>query len=353
MINIMKNKIFKNSTIAVVAILVVLLPVLLGGNPYWISVLALAAINILMVSSLRMISLFDQISIGHVGFSLIGAYGSAVLMMKVGLPFWLTLFIGGIMAAIVALLLGYPFLKVKGIYFSILTLMMAETFRLVAYYWRGMTGGTQGLVGIPSPPPITLPIIGKMSFNTPVTYYYIAAVVVLVSLLILYLIERSHINFKWRAITDADELANSVGINVIGYKILNFTIACFFAGIAGALFASYQHNLSADTTSRFAMTASIYLIVWMVVGGRKNFLGAIVGTLLFTFIGEWARPMGNYKDMLTGVIAILVMLFMPFGIMGLPSQIKEWLKARKESRILKEIKAENDTNKAVPPLARS
>jgi branched-chain amino acid transport system permease protein len=300
-----------------VGVLALLMPMILAHNEYLVSVLILIILNVLMVSSLRTIALLREISLGHVGFSLIGAYGSALLMMKAGLSFWPALGASGLLSAAVALVLGYPFLRVKGIYFSILTLLTAETFRLVAFYWRGLTGGTMGLVGIPSPGPLTLPIAGTVSFDETGAYYYLALIVFAVCMGALYLIERSHLGFTWRAIRDGEELAQSVGINVIGYKIINFSIASFFAGIAGSLFAHYQRTLSADFTSRFGVVSSIYLVVYMVVGGQKRFLGPAIGTLVLTVISEWARPMKEYQPMIIGAIAIMVVLFMPGGLVGL------------------------------------
>lgn len=141
----------KAAGLMAVVLAVLLMPVILSHNEYFVSVLILITINILMVSSLRMISLLREISLGHVGFSLLGAYGSALLVMKGGIPFWPALGMAGLLSAAIALILGYPFLRVKGIYFSILTLLTAETFRLVAFYWQSLTGGSLGLVGIPSP----------------------------------------------------------------------------------------------------------------------------------------------------------------------------------------------------------
>ena len=102
---------------------------------------------------MRSVTLINEISLGHVGFAIIGAYSQALLVMKAGLPFWPALILSGLLAAVIALLLGHPFLKVKGIYFSILTLLTAETFRLVVYYWTSLTGGSLGLVGVPAPEP--------------------------------------------------------------------------------------------------------------------------------------------------------------------------------------------------------
>ncbi len=287
------------------------------------------AINILMVSSLRSVTLINEISLGQVGFAIIGAYTQATLMMKGGLSFWPSLILSALISAFVALLLAYPFLKVRGIYFSILTLLTAETFRLIAYYWTSLTGGSLGLTGVPGPGKQSVPFVGVVDFNKPGNYYYIAIGVVLIALLILYYVERAYINFQWRAIKDDNTLAGAVGINVIGYKMVNFVIAAFMAGLSGALFASYQHNLSPDTTSRFGVTMSIYLLVYMVVGGKDYFIGPLVGTFVLTLLAENTRSMQQYQPMITGAIAILVMIFMPMGLVGLPAQIRDWRRGRR------------------------
>ena len=310
-------------SIVVLVAIIITLPIALK-SVYWASVLIILGINILLVSSLRTIKLLGHISLGHVGFSLIGAYGSALLVMKLGLSFWIALFLGGLMAAVIALALAYPFLKVKGIYFVLLTLLTAETFRLTAWYWRSLTGGFWGLLQIPSPNPITIPGIGIITFDTVNSYYYLTVVIVALSLFVLYRLERSHLGFKWRVIQDTEVLAQSVGINVMWYKSLNFAIASFFAGIAGALFAHYQHGLSPDFTARFGVLMSIYLLVYMVVGGEAKFAGPIIGTAVLTIVSELARGLGEYQPMMIGAIAIFTVLLMPEGLIGLPNRVKLW-----------------------------
>lgn len=312
-----------------VAALVFALPKLLKGDPYWLTVLCLLAINTLLVSSLRSVTLINEISLGQVGFAVIGAYTHATLMMKAHLPFWPSLILSSLFSAVIALAVAYPFLKVRGIYFSILTLLTAETFRLVAYYWTPLTGGSLGLTGVPGPGKQPVPFLGEVDFDRPANYYYIAVGVVLIALLILYYLERAYISFQWRAIKDDNTLAGSVGINVIGYKTANFVIAAFMAGLSGALFASYQHNLSPDTTSRFGVTMSIYLLVYMVVGGKDYFVGPLVGTALLTLLAENTRSAQEYQPMITGAIAILVILFLPAGVVGLPQQLRDWWRVRR------------------------
>jgi len=308
-------------SIVVLAAIIITLPIALK-NVYWTSVLVILVINILLVSSLRTLKLVGHISLGHVGFSLIGAYGSALLAIKLGLSFWITLFLGGFMAAIVALALAYPFLKVKGMYFALLTLLTAETFRIVTWNWRSFTGGFWGLLKIPSPNPITIPGIGTITFDSVNSYYYLTVVIVALSLFVLYRLEHSHLGFKWRVIQDTEVLAQSVGINVTWHKILNFAIASFFAGIAGALFAHFQHGLSPDFSARFGVLMSIYLVVYMVVGGEAKFAGPIIGTVVLTIVAELGRGIGEFQPMLIGAIAIFAVLLMPEGLIGLPNRVK-------------------------------
>ncbi len=314
-----------------VVVIVFLMPQIVSGNRYWLTVFALLAINILLVSALRSVTLINEISLGHVGFAIIGAYSQALLMMKGGLPFWPALIVSGLLAATVATLLGHPFLKVRGIYFSILTLLTAETIRLVVYYWTSLTGGSLGLVGVPAPEPVTL--FGRLiDFKSIDNYYYIAVGVVIICLLILYHFERAYISFQWRAIRDDSTLAGAVGINVIGFKMINFSISAFMAGISGALFAAFQHNLSPDATSRFGVTMSIYLLVYMVVGGVSRFIGPLIGTTVLTLVAESTRSVAEYQPMVTGAIAIVVMIFLPMGLVGIPAQIKGWRDRRRVGR---------------------
>lgn len=311
-----KNKVIKIFSIAALAILLLLMPLFLN-NVYWVSILVIVGINVLLTSSLRTIMLLDNPSLGHVGYMLIGGYCSALLVMKVGIPFWAALVLAGLLSGFIALALGYPFLRLKGVYFAVITLMTAEVFRTIAWSWKSLTGGQQGLVRIPSPS-----FWGIVDLANVNNYYYVVLFIVMLSLLILYRLEHSPLGFKWRAIRDADILAMSVGMNVMWYKILNFAIASFFAGIAGALFAFYQHALSADAQARFGVLMSLHLMIYMVVGGQNKFAGPIIGASTMTILSELARPLEAYQPMLMGGIAVIIALFMPEGLISLPERIK-------------------------------
>jgi len=290
------------------------------SNIYWISVLTRILIDILLAVSLRAIFLVGEFSLGHVGFMCIGAYTSALLAMKTGLPISLTIPAGGLLAGLIALGLGYPFMRVKGIYFVILTVMTSESIRSLAENWEALTGGIKGLAGIPGAGSLYLPVIGKLDFGSFVGYYYVTLMIVIVSLLILYQTEKSRVGFTLIAIRENDKQTGSIGINVLKYKVLNFSVACFFAGIAGALLAHSEQTISAQAGSTFGVMTTMYLLIYMVVGGKSRFIGPIVGTIVLSLIMEFTRPMKEYQPMLIGLIAILVVMFFPNGLVSVPGK---------------------------------
>ena len=291
---------------------------------YWTSVMTNILIYVLMAVSLRTIYLVGEFSLGHVGFMCVGAYTSALLTMKVGLPFALTLPIGGLLAGLTALSLGYPFMRVKGIYFVILTVVTSESFRQLALNWRSLTGGPDGLIGFPGAGTLSVPAIGQVDFGGPNEYYYLALSVVCASLYILNRIEKSRLGFTWLAIRETDKMAGAVGINVLRYKVINFGVACFFAGIGGVLLAHSEQALSALEGASFGIMTTIYLLVYMVVGGKRRFEGPIVGAVVLSLVSEFTRPVEEYQPMIIGAIAIAVVMLLPDGLSIIPEKTGSW-----------------------------
>ncbi len=295
-------------------------------DEYWMSVVVFMTINIIVVAGIRNMWLVGNISLGQGGFSLVGAYCSGLLAMRLGMSFWVTLIIAGTLSAVIALALSYPFLKAKGVYFAVLTLAASETMRLVAWHWGSLTGGASGIRGIPAPSPISIPLLGTFDFSTLNDYYYLVLAIVWLTLFILYKMERSHLGFAWKCINDSDSLAHSLGVNVFVYKTITFVTASFFAGIAGALVAHLQGGLAADSGSRFNVATSIYFVACMVVGGDKYFAGPVVGALVLTVLSELGRPLGEYVPMLTGGVMIGIAIFFSGGIVDVFYRIKSRLR---------------------------
>lgn len=289
---------------------------------YWTSALTKVLIYVLMAVSLRTIFLVGEFSLGHVGFMCIGAYTSALMTIKTGLPFALTLPAGGLLAGLVALAIGYPFMRVKGIYFVILTVVTSESFRLLAFNWQDFTGGNHGLIGFPGAGVLSIPGFGQIDFGGFNEYYYLTLAVVCASLYTLYCLENSKLGFTWLAIRDTDKMAGAVGINVLRYKVINFSVACFFAGLGGGLLAHSEQALSPQASAAFGVMTTIYLLVYMVVGGKMRFEGPIVGAVVLSLISEFTRPVEEYQPMVIGAIAIAVVMLFPDGLVSIPEKIR-------------------------------
>jgi len=281
-------------------------------------------INILLASSIRTINLTGDISLGTSGFLLLGAYGSALLAMKVGLSVWLSMFLGVLMAAAAAFLLGFAITRTKGVYFSIMTLLVSEILRLTMWYWKDLSGGSQGLNDIPRPNPINIFGMITLTFESKISMYYLILVVVVLCLLALFRLERSF-GLPWMALKKSDVLSESIGINVFSYRHITFIIGCFFTGIAGALFAHYMGLLESSELGKFSMLSSIYIVIYMVVGGEGSFWGPALGAGILTIMPEIFRPLKEYQPIFFGLLVILIIFFMRRGMISLPYYLRLWL----------------------------
>jgi branched-chain amino acid transport system permease protein len=294
------------------------LPTLLNSE-YWTHVLVLSTIWVVMAVSLRCLSRVGQISMGSAGFLLAGAYTSALLVLKLGFNVWLSILLGGILAMVIAFGASFPFLRAKGVYFAILTVMLSEVLRMIAFYWSDLTGGYTGLADIPAPEPIWLPALGTISFESKANYYYLVLVIGMVCLLIMYRLERSWLGLMWSSINENDQLARSSGVDIKRHKQLLIMVTAFFMGIAGGFYAHYMGTLSpsGDPGSPFSFTASLYLIIFMMVGGEGYFAGPIIGAYLLTIVPELGRSLQQYIPLFMGAILLLVVFAFPQGIVGL------------------------------------
>jgi len=303
---------------AILTILLFLLP-LFVTKPYYLHIFIITLLYIIVVSSLRTIALSGQVSVAHAAFMGIGGYFSGVLSKELGLTPWLTIPLGGVAAMVVAVLIGYPFTRVRAIYFSMVSLLggiaIVNIIRM-AQKWTGAAG----LVGIPPLSPINIPGLVTITFlGQKVPYYYFVLTLTLVSLLVLYRVEHSRIGMTWKAISQSYLVASSVGINEAGSRVLALAIGCFFAGIAGAGYAHYNLVLTPGT---FGFLPSIFLVMYMLVGGRDRFSGPIIGTAILVMVPELFRGLKVFSPLILGAIMVIVVFLLPQGIAGLLDQIK-------------------------------
>jgi branched-chain amino acid transport system permease protein len=283
-------------------------------NKYYLNILIMSGIWSIVASSLNLILGYTgQVNLAHGAFFGIGAYASALMMLKLQLNFWLALPLASALAGICGFLIGLPALRTKGSYFAIGTLCFNIIVTLIIDRWEGLTEGARGLMGIPGPAPIPLPGIGEISFKTLAAQYYLVLAFLLLTLFALRRILNSLVGRTFRAVRGNEELAESVGIPAMRVKLLSFAASCFFAGIGGALYASYIGFLSPELTDYHV---SFDALVYIMIGGVGTLAGPIVGTLLFVTIPETLHVAAEYRLFVYGLILILMIIYLPRGIVG-------------------------------------
>lgn len=301
---------------AVVTVLALALLVPLLGD-YYIHVFALVLINVILAASLRPSLNCGQLNIGHSAFMCVGAYTSALLAKHYVLPFELTLLAGALLATAVGLLVGYPALRLRGVYFAMVTVAFVEVIRLVAAIWVPLTRGNSGLSGIPKPNLLGVTLAAKSS------QYYLALGLTVIALFVLWRLERSRLGLTWRSIGLADNLSQSLGVNIAAHKLMAFAVGCFFAGVAGAFYAHFIRFLFPP---EFGFLVATNILVYNFVGGRGHFVGPIVGATFLSLLSEPFRG-SAYETIFFSIAMLLTILFLPGGLVTLPgklAQLKSW-----------------------------
>lgn len=279
----------------------------LGLSIYSMHTLIGVFIWITVASSLRVLGLSGQGSIGHVAFMAIGAYTSAILAKYLGWPLWITMPAGVVVTGVVAFLVGIPFTRVRGIYFTMVSLFFGILVLSVDQVFNKYTGGYSGMTSV------------KILFGYDKTpYYYFCLALMVVCLGIMYRLEHSRIGLTWKAVAQSYSVASSIGINEVRQRILCLVVSAIFAGIAGVAYAHYYAIL---TTETFSFNQSITVFVYMTVGGPGLFAGPIIGTIALLIIPELLRHLREYVPFVYAGILLIVLFLMPDGLAGLPAQL--------------------------------
>lgn len=300
-----------------VLVLLVLVPLFMR-NDYYLHIMIVIFYNVIYASTYRFILRTGQFHFGAHAFIGIGAYASVLLMMRVGLGFWAALPLAGLIAAGFAVLIGYPSLRLKGIYFAIITWGFGDVLRFVYIRLKEPFGGPLGIYSIPSPDPVSLPWLGTVDFNQKWHYYLLALILMMLTLYVLYRLERSRFGLIFSAIREKDHLARSVGVNIMNYKVLAFAVCSGLAALGGSFYAHYTNFIA---PSDFTVLLTIYLAIYTVVGGKESYYGAVLGTVVLMLAGEVFAGYAHYQLMMYSGFLILVLLFLPGGLASLPKLI--------------------------------
>ena len=301
---------------AVLLLVCLVLPAFFRSS-YMLGVFIMVLYRVIGSSSLRTISLSGNLTFAHGSFIALGAYCAGILAKNMSLPPIVTILAGGLLAAAVSVITGLPFVRLRGLYYSMASMFMGVTFINIIKAMK-ITGGYRGLTGIPA------------MFQSPMVSYYFFVVLTVVCLAFLYHFEHSRIGTTLRALAQSNDVASSIGVNATFYKLLAVGFGSFFAGIAGAAYALYSTVLS---TTNYDMTFSLWLLLYMMIGGEDKFIGPIIGSIIFVLIPEFGRSFSQYAPYITGVCTLLVAYLLPGGLAGIPDLIRKQISKRKDLTI--------------------
>ena len=272
--------------------------------------------------SLRTISLSGTLTFAHGTFIALGAYCAGILAKNLGLPPVVTIIAGGLFAALVSVITGLPFVRLKGMYYSMASMFLGVTLVYVIKALK-ITGGYHGLTRIP-----------KLLAND-IACYYVFLVIAVVLILLLYRFEFSRIGTTLRALAQSQDVASSIGVNATFYRLLAVGMGSFCAGVAGAAYGLYSTVLS---PTNYDMTFSLWLLMYMLIGGEDYFIGPIIGAIIFVLIPELGRGLSAYAPFLTGVCTLIVAYLLPGGLAGIPDLIRR----RKAQKALDSTEGRDD-----------
>lgn len=322
--------IWSRSWLSVFALFLLLLPLL--ATDYILYVTNMIFIFTVGAIGLNILTGFTgQISIGHGAFVAVGAYASAILTAKLGLPFWVALPIAGFFAAFIGMIFGIPSLRIKGLYLAIATLAAQVIIDYTIVHWERLTNGITGMY---VPPPSLFGFV----FDNDKKFYYLLLGFALAAVVSGRNLFRTRVGRAFIAIRDRDISAELIGVNIFKYKLLAFGISSFYAGVAGSLWGHYTNTI---TPEHFTIVLSIDYLAMIIVGGLGSIIGTVfgvifmiiipellttVGILLKSTFGEITTLISAIKGLVFGVTIILFLVFEPDGLSEIWRRTRDYWK---------------------------
>ncbi len=291
-------------------------------NGYFLQVLTFVCINIILAMTIYMTLCTGILSLGNAGLMSFGAYTSAILTAEYGLPMPVGILCGGITATAVALIIGLPTIRLRGLYLAIATLGFGEVVRVIALN-LDITHGALGYSGIPAMANTLadyasdMGLIDALEIDSQTAGQLLMCIVlmILVALIVSfwYRLEHSRIGRAMAAVKADEYAASLTGINVVAYKMMAFLFSAFFAGIAGAL---YAHATFFISPTDFSWHKVVDILLYTVFGGSNVLWGSVLGATVLTIVPESLRSLAEYRDIIYGVMLVVLMAFRPDGILS-------------------------------------
>lgn len=301
--------------ILALVVLSIAFPLAFTENIYILHVMTTAFIFIIAINGLNILAGFTgQLSLAHAGFFAIGAYSLGILTTKYDMPYWISFFLAIVLTAVIGLFLGIFALRTKEHFFAIYTLIIGFLIYLVINTWDEMTGGIRGLIGIPLPD-----AIGPITFDTPLSMYYLVLVFMLLSVFVARRIVHSLLGRTFISIRNSEELAQTIGINTALNKLYAFVISVVFAALSGVLYASFNRFLGPEIAN---LPMVFNFLMYLIIGGIGTLSGPIVGTMLIVWLTQFMQELQEYRMLIFGPILTLLVIFYPQGMVGMFFMVK-------------------------------
>lgn len=261
------------------------------------------------------------LSFGQAAYFGIGAYVCGLILIQISPSIWLGILGGILFSTLSAIAIGFFCVRLTGIYFSMLTLAFGEMVYAIAFKWYDVTGGDNGLVGVPKP---TMNFFGLTSLDltSPVHYYYFVLTFFVISIFILQRIISSPLGYVLRGIRENLERVGFSGLEVKKFQLIAFSIAGFFAGLAGTLYAPFASTVSPQVVG---WTKSAEPVLMTLLGGSEVFFGPILGSWLFLVLKDYIISHTEFWEIYFGVVLVFLVIFLPGGVLGFFGNILEYL----------------------------
>lgn len=268
---------------------------------------------ILGVAMNMMLGVTGLLSLAHGALFGIGGYTCALLVVRLGMNFWPALGLAVLASGLGGLVIGLPTLRGRGPYFVISSLCFGLVVQIVIDKWESLTFGPLGVTSIPSASPVTVPGVGRLTFDSLTMQYYLALAALVVALVVFRRVVDSRIGRGFHAIRTNRDLAEALGIPTMRLALLAFVLSGMVAGVAGALYATYITYLNpADAGFAIALNAILYVVI----GGTGTVAGPVAGALIMTVVPEFLRLFGEARLLFFGLLLVVVIIFFPRGIVG-------------------------------------
>jgi branched-chain amino acid transport system permease protein len=321
---VLKDLVWQKSFGANMVLFVLLLMAPFFVPKFYTYILAVIFVTALLAMSLNMVvghgGLFQ---FHHAAFYGVGAYTAGLILAKTSWPWWIGFIAGPIVAALVGLLIGMFCVRLNRLYFGMLQISLGSLIWAIVFRWYDLTGGDDGIHGIPMPD-----FISSLKGS-----YYFVLILLGICLILMYLIYKSPFGTTLQAIRDNPERCAAVGINVRRHQLMGIVVATFFAGIAGVLFVIVEGSIFPDL---LFWVLSLEVFIMCLLGGWFTFGGPILGAAIIVALRTFVGTYTEYWTLVLGVILILLIFFLPEGIMGysLTEKLRSWSKRASESKVV-------------------